>query len=99
MLSRNTQINQNYLVEHVTPTAIGFQQAFQSLRFRLPQLGVNPSVLDETAFGAIYREVQRQALMLSFNNSFMYLFLIFFIVVPLLFMLRRAYGGDAAPVH
>ncbi|GAB4337116.1 MAG: MDR family MFS transporter [Candidatus Abyssubacteria bacterium] len=99
MLSRHAQINQNYLVEHLTPTGLGFQQALQSLRVRLPELGVNPALLDETALGTIYREVQRQALMLSFNDSFMYLFLIFFLVVPFLFILRKAYGGEAAPVH
>lgn len=99
MLSRHTQINHNRLIEHVTPTGLTFQQAFYSLRFRLPQLGVNPALVDETAYGTIYRELRRQAMMLSFNDSFGYLFLIFFIVFPILFLLKRPRYDEHIVAH
>lgn len=99
MLSRHTQINHSRLIEHVTPTGLAFQQAFNSLRFRLPQLGANPGLLDETALGTIYRELQRQAMMLSFNDSFTYLFLIFFVVFPFLFLLKRPRYDEHIAVH
>ncbi len=99
MLSRHGQINHSRLAEHITPTGLIFQQALNSLRFRLPQIGANPALLDETALGTIYRELQRQAMMLSFNDSFTYLFFIFFVVFPFLFLLRRPrYDGHIA-VH
>ncbi len=99
MLSRHTQVNHHRLIEHLAVTDAGFQQAYYSLRFRLPHLGVNPGVLDDSVFGTIYRELQRQAMMLSFNDSFTFLFLIFFMTVPLLFLLKPASGGGPTGAH
>ncbi|MBI5115166.1 DHA2 family efflux MFS transporter permease subunit [Candidatus Poribacteria bacterium] len=99
MLARHTQINQNHLVEHLAPTGISFQQAFQSLKLALPRMGVIPALQDDAALGVIYRELQRQALMLSFNDSFRYLFMIFFLTVPFLFLLKRPQFGEAVAVH
>ncbi len=99
MLSRHAQINHNHLIEHVTPTGISFQQAFQSLRLMLPRMGVIPALQDDAALGIIYREVQRQALMLSFNDSFRYLFLIFFAIIPFLFLLKRPVHAEAVVAH
>jgi DHA2 family multidrug resistance protein len=99
MLSRHTQINHNRLVEHITPTDMVFQQAFQSLRFKLPQLGVPEGVLDQSIYGTIYGELQRHALMLSFNDAFMYLFLIFFAIFPFLFFLKGLRGKEQIAAH
>jgi len=99
MLSRHTQINHLRLIEHAVPTDFNFQRAFHSLRFMLPHIGADPGLLDEITVGAIYRELQRQALMLSFNDSFGYLFLLFFLVVPLLFMLKRLRHGEHMAAH
>lgn len=99
MLSRHTQINHRHLIEHVTPTSINFQQAYHFLNFTLPTMGFNPAQTEQITLGVIYRELQRQAMMLSFNDSFRYLFLIFFVVFPLLLLLRRAQYSEAGPMH
>jgi len=99
MLARRTQINHHRLIEHIAPTDFNFQHAYHSLRFMLPSMGVEPGLLDETTLGSIYRELQRQAMMLSFNDSFGYLFLLFFLVIPLLFMLKRLQQDEHTVVH
>jgi len=99
ILARHAQINHNRLIEHVAPTDAIFQQAYYSLRFRLPQLGVSEGVLDQSVFGTIYGELQRQALMLSFNDAFMYLFLLFFTIFPFLFLLKGLKGAGPIAGH
>ena len=99
MLSRHTQINHRYLVEHITPSTINFQHAYHFLKFRLPHLGADPGLLDATTLGTIYRELQRQAMMLSFNDAFRYLFLIFFVLFPFLLLLRDSNHAEAGPSH
>ncbi len=99
MLSRQAQINHHHLAEHITPTAINFQRAFYSLQFMLPYSGANPALTDQTALRLIYGELQRQALMLSFNDCFGYLFLIFFTIFPFLFLLKRSLSAGPGPVH
>jgi DHA2 family multidrug resistance protein len=99
MLARHSQINHRFLIERMSPTDLTFQEAYHTLTFRLPQLGVNPGILEESVLGVIYGQVQRQALMLSFNDSFMYLFLIFFALFPFLFLLKRPKLGEHIETH
>jgi DHA2 family multidrug resistance protein len=98
-LARHTQMSHNRLIEHITPMSPQFQQAFQSLKMLLSHTAAKPGLLDETAYGLIYGELQRQATMLAFNDAFRYLFLIFLGVIPFLFFLRRAEGSGPGPMH
>jgi DHA2 family multidrug resistance protein len=99
MLSRHAQINHRFLIEHITPTNINFQQMYYMLNFTLPLIGIEPAQAEQATLGIIYKELQRQAMMLSFNDSFRYLFLIFFVVFPLLLLLRRPQHLEAGPMH
>ena len=99
VLSRHAQTNHRHLIEHITPTNINLQQAYQELSSVLPRMGFSPGQTDQAAYGVIYRELQRQAMMLSFNDAFRYLFMLFFIVIPLLLLLRRAQYSEPGPMH
>jgi len=99
ILSRHTQMSHNRLIEHITPTDTTFHQAFQSLKTLLSYSTTKPGLLNETTYGLIYGELQKQATMLAFNDAFRYLFLIFLTTIPLIFLLRRAEGSGPGPMH
>jgi DHA2 family multidrug resistance protein len=51
------------------------------------------------AAGMVYTTVQRQAAMMAFVDNFHMLGIVFFIVIPVLMLLKRPPKGVSAPVH
>jgi len=51
------------------------------------------------AAGMVYGTVQRQAAMLAFIDNFHMLGIVFFMVIPILMLLKRPPKGATAPVH
>jgi DHA2 family multidrug resistance protein len=51
------------------------------------------------ATGMVYGTVQRQAAMLAFIDNFHMLGIVFFMVIPILMLLKRPPKGATAPVH
>jgi DHA2 family multidrug resistance protein len=47
----------------------------------------------------VYSTVQRQAAMMAFIDNFHMLGIVFFVVIPVLMLLRRPPKGVSAPVH
>jgi DHA2 family multidrug resistance protein len=99
MLSRRSQVNHRFLTEHITPTRIDFQEAFYSLKYWLSQMGMGSASSGQGALEAIYGELQRQALMLSFKDLFGYIFLLYFIVLPLVLLLKRYSQAELAEIR
>ncbi len=87
VLSRNTQANHSYLMEHITP---------YRLSFGLQQL---PQPLIETGagvFALVDREVSRQAASIAYLNDFKLMMWIVIATVPLVFLLRNPRSRPAA---
>ncbi|HXW83372.1 MAG TPA: hypothetical protein VEJ86_03135, partial [Candidatus Binataceae bacterium] len=89
LLIHREQVQQNYLVQHVTV-------------FVLPHLGMGGSSLaqsltsgDHRGMAMLYGMVQRQAMMLSFNDIYRMLCLLMVVMVPSFMFLRR----DMRNVH
>jgi len=97
LLARGAQIHQFRLVEHLTPLdrnlAHGVEQISQALESR----GFFPSLSDQGALGVIYRELQRQASMLSFNDAFSFLSTMMFLILPFTLLMRRGSPGQTPP--
>ncbi|HZO81207.1 MAG TPA: DHA2 family efflux MFS transporter permease subunit [Candidatus Binataceae bacterium] len=92
MLSRNQQTHQSHLVEHLNLFNPRLQSAFAlAASGAIPGLGRNHAPV----FGMMYGEVQRQALVLSFLDDFRLIAMIFFALVPMVYLMRRP--GAAAP--
>jgi MFS transporter, DHA2 family, multidrug resistance protein len=51
------------------------------------------------ATGMVYGTVQRQAAMMAFVDNFHMLGIVFFVVIPVLMLLKRPPKGVNAPVH
>jgi MFS transporter, DHA2 family, multidrug resistance protein len=90
ILARRAQFHQASLVGHLTP----FDTAYQVFHGRIESLlhyrGFADGMALKGADGLIYRELVRQAMMLSFNDVFFLLSILFLCAVPLVFLLKVA---------
>jgi MFS transporter, DHA2 family, multidrug resistance protein len=51
------------------------------------------------AYAAVWGMVQQQAAMLSYNDTFRFLALMFVVMLPLVFLMREAKKGKALMAH
>ena len=99
VLSRRAQFHQNRLVENLTPFDRTYQifseQSAQFLQYR----GMESSLSDQGALGTMYRELLRQASMLSFNDAFRIVSIIMLCVLPLVLFMKRAKTTGSPGMH
>lgn len=89
-LSRQTQVHQTMLGEHINPYNPEYHAAMQPLIERAGE---------PAATGIIARLVEQQAAMLAFIDNFWMLGVVVFSVFPLLFLLKRGAAHSAGPAH
>jgi len=75
---------------HVTHYDHGTQTMFRGMQGWFMMHGSNASDAAKKSLGAIYGMVQQQAALLSFVEAFWIMGVIFFCMLPLLFLLRNA---------
>ena len=100
MLARRQQYHQNVLVGHVTPYSSAYDAMVQPTQ--QAYLGGSASAPDALlqAQASIYATVQQQAAMLSYLDAFLLLSIIFALLVPVVFLLRRPSAtAEAPPAH
>jgi len=90
-LARRQQVHQNQLISHVTSMDTRTQNTVHGLQswFQLHGLS-NSQDAAHKAWGTLYLMVQQQASMLSFVEAFWVMGVIFWAMLPLLFLLRNA---------
>jgi len=99
-LSRGAQVHQYYLTAHIHPYNPELWQ-----RFALAGSGVLPGLAGDGAPGEeflalVYGEVQRQALLMSFVDDFRLIAYLFFVLSPVVFLMRRPQtGGSVSAGH
>ena len=96
MLSINSQVHQNYLSSHV--------DAFHLSALTHSSAMAGTSILragTEPFLGMIYVQVQRQASVLSYLDDFRMLSYLFFLLAPMVFLMRRPSraSGHAPAAH
>ncbi|MFO0754559.1 MAG: MFS transporter, partial [Thermodesulfovibrionales bacterium] len=99
ILARRAQFHQFRLVEHLTPFDPAYRQAVEQGALLLKERGLPEALSHYGAVGSIYRQLIRQASMLSFNDAFHLISLIMLCILPLVFLLRRGKGAAAAGMH
>lgn len=99
-LSRGTQIHQSYLVGHIHNYNPELWRRF-ALATSSASLGMTDSATIGTPFlSLVYGEVQRQALLMSFVDDFRIIAFIFFVLSPVVFLMRRPQTpGAVAAAH
>ena len=91
VVSRRAQFHQARLVEHLTPFDPAYVNALGSSVPQALQYGAGPGAPppDQGGLGLIYRELIRQATMMSFNDAFFITFLVMLAIIPLVLLLKR----------
>jgi MFS transporter, DHA2 family, multidrug resistance protein len=93
MLSSEAQIHQNYLAARVDPFSLGtFQHSY-------PAAGAMGNITRHgrrPLLGLVYREVQRQASLMSFLDDFRLIAYMFFVLSPVALLMRRPQRAGAA---
>ena len=99
VLSRREQFHQARLVEHVTP----FDRTYQIMSEKTTQFlhyrGLDGSLSENGGLGVMYRELLRQASMLSFNDAFRLVSIMMICILPLVLLMRRGQGMSSPGVH
>ena len=97
VLARRGQMHHSFLVEHITPYSLTFQEHYertqQWLAGHRPDLAVGHGPI-----AVIYQEILRQAEMMAFNDTFWLLAWLTAGLVPLTLLFRRPKGVPGAGV-
>lgn len=96
-LTRRTALHHADLVTNTYAGNPAFEERLRGLTLTLMQKGAAFAEAQQKAFAVIEGQVRKQAAMLAYNDSWMFILFSFLVVIPAVFLLRRPRGG-AAPV-
>jgi DHA2 family multidrug resistance protein len=98
-LERDSQTFQSQLVTHINPYEPSVQERLQQLAARFIAQGADAFTAHQQALTALYKTVQRQASLQAFLNNYYLLTLLFLVLIPFFFLLRRGRlpAGEQAP--
>lgn len=99
VLSRRAQFHQSRLVEHLTPFDTNFQIASHKTGMALQYKGLSDAQATQGGLETIYRQLLRQASMLSFNDAFYVISIILICVLPLVLLMRKGKSAAQAGMH
>jgi DHA2 family multidrug resistance protein len=95
MLSRRTQAQYNVLGSHVSGFDAQVRALLDQIRAGFVSRGMDFTTATHAAYAALSGMVSQQAVMVAFVQLFRILALVFAIVVPLVFLMRRPKAGQA----
>jgi DHA2 family multidrug resistance protein len=98
-LSRQTQAHQTALVGHVTAWSTATAERLGRLEAIYGAAGADADTARRQALRHLYDEVQRQAAMKAFVDDFLWLAVLFAVMVPVAWLMRRPADVRAAPVE
>lgn len=99
MLSRRAQFHQFRLVEHLTPFDTTYQSAVNKSAQILQYQGFDGSLSQQGGLAVIYKQLLRQASMMSFNNAFYLTSIIMICILPLVLLMKRGKGDTPSVMH
>ena len=97
MLSRNTQVQYNILGAHVSAFDVRTRMLLDQIRAGLMSRGIDFATATNAAYAQLSGIVSKQATMVAFVQLFRILALVFAVVVPLVFLMKRPRGRQTAP--
>jgi len=99
MQVRKAQMHINILGAHVNPANPRARQTIDGLRAFFVSQGKDAATATRQAYAAVWGMVQQQAAMLSYNDAFRFLAVMFLLMLPLVFLMRKARKGKAVMAH
>jgi len=88
-IARRSQFNQSLLAAHVTDNSLLARQALEQARGLFLRGGSDPATASRRALAMLYGTVQQQATLLSFLSVFRLMGILFLLIIPVVFILRR----------
>lgn len=98
-LARRQQFHTARLVEHVNPYSQQAMEALNGLRRSMMQHGMDSITALQRSYAALFGRVQRQAAVLSFNESFYLLAVMFLFMLPLVWLMRKPASHKEIVAH
>jgi DHA2 family multidrug resistance protein len=101
MLERDQQSNHAILAEHINPANPVFAQRFQQMQQGLMARGIDQWEASQRALRLMDGIVSQQAAVLAFERIFFIIGALFFLCLPLIFLLRAKRGGhvESEPIE
>jgi len=98
LLARNQQKHINILGGHVTVFDPQAQSMVNSLKASFMKAGSDPATALQQAYAAVSGMVNQNAYMLAFNDAFRFMMIMFALMLPLIFVMRKPQhkGGPIA---
>ena len=97
LLARRAQFHQSVLTAHLTPYDSAYREALRQSAAVLQLHGSTPSDAALQAHGLVYGTMLRQSNMLAFEDAFWMMGMLFLLIVPLMFLMRKV-GPVRGPV-
>ncbi len=94
IISRSSQTFIHTLVRRVNPYNPLSAATLDQLRSYFTSRGSGPALATRQAYAAMYGIVQRQAALLAYINEFKFFGVVFFVMLPLIFLMRRPARAD-----
>jgi DHA2 family multidrug resistance protein len=100
LIERHQQAHISVLVARVTPYSLNTRSAIAATQSAMTARGVDPVVASHAGVATLWGMVQQQAAILSFLDVFQLLALMFLLVAPLVFLMKKPPSrAGGMPVH
>ena len=99
MLARRSQVHQVDLMGYIAAGNARFQTMLQNIVQSLVGRGVDPGTAQRQGYAMIQAQVERQAEMLAYIDCFWLLGVAILVMVPLVFIMKKAKPGSEISVH
>jgi DHA2 family multidrug resistance protein len=97
LLARRSQYHQSVLASHLTAMDPAYRDALDRTAAAMQASGVSAADAGHLAQGTVYGTVLRHSSMLAFSDAFWLMGILFLVIIPLMFFLRRV-GPVQGPV-
>ena len=100
IVARSQQSYTNFLGRNVTPYSLQTQMMLQHLRDFFMSSGADAATATRRAHAALFGMVQRQAAMMAFNHTYLFLAMLFVVIMPAILLMKRPKKrGGGMPLH
>jgi DHA2 family multidrug resistance protein len=100
LIERHQQMHTSLLVARVTPYSLNTRSAIAATESAMTARGMDPVVASHAGVATLWGMVQQQAAILSFLDVFQLLALMFLLVAPLVFIMKKPPSRSGGmPVH
>jgi DHA2 family multidrug resistance protein len=99
MQFRKQQTHINNLGKYVNPGSPYAHSMVENLSAFFMSQGRDAATATRQAYAAVWGMVQRQAAMLSYDDVFLFLAIMFLVMFPFIFIMKRPKGGGPVMAH